>query len=173
VNGKVNGEKSPRYVARPDALIRLARTLPGVKVIFVVRDPTIRFGSACRHWNGVIKSKQYVGVVPFLQRAAGIDALWRGVYWNQLDLLWSLFPKDNVLVVFNSELRAHTETQMEVIQEFIGVEPVALTCRAPAERGFPNVKLESEIRKWYKPHNKLLYERLASHPILNWSETRT
>lgn len=164
--GKVNGEKTPRYLAEPVALLHLKRTVPDVKVIVLMRDPVLRFASACRHWNKIKKFKKYRGVHQFVKTRAGIDALWRGVYLPQLVLLESLFER--VQIVFNEHLREDTENQMNRVQQFIGVAPITLTNDAPAERVFPSEPLEKEIREWYQPHNHLLSERLQDCHTPSW-----
>jgi hypothetical protein len=151
VAAKVCGEKTPKYMADPVAMVHISRTLPDVKLIVLLRDPVRRFYSHCRHMYR--RPKSYRGMAKFITTRAGMDALWRGVYEPQLRLMYGLFPIQNIHIVFNEHLRQDTVATMNAMQEFIGVTPRPLTNNPGPEREFKNDSMRNELINFYAPWN--------------------
>jgi len=58
----ITGENSPFYLAHPDAPARIARDLPDVRLIALLRDPTAR---AVSHWQ--LRARQRLEHRPFVE----------------------------------------------------------------------------------------------------------
>jgi hypothetical protein len=165
-NGLLNGEKTPCYVAVPHAMIRMYRQVPDAKLIVVLRDPVIRYLSGHRHRNKM--SRDHKTLKQFFRH--GTDALWRGCYATQLDLVFSLFPRDRVLVVFSEEMRARTSRVLDEVQQWLGLSPVRLTNSPSEDRVIKNEEIGRKLSRFYEPHNARLFEMLGQpDAMLGWT----
>jgi len=153
IPGKVTGEKSPRYMANPWAMILMERHCPDTKLIITLRDPVIRFIS-CRTMSGHTNPK------------ARADSFWRGCYAAQLELIFNLFDRKNIHVLFNEDMREDTEGEIQKIHEFLGLEkaPVKVVKRSrntgEGERWDP---LKERLIPRYRPFNERLIQLLPEN----------
>ena len=131
---KLAGEATPIYMYWRDAPQRIWKYNADMKLIVVLRNPIER---AYSHWN--------------MERARGADSLsfWdaihseelrcretlpyqhriysyidRGFYLEQLRRLWFFFPKKQVLILRNEDLRKTPRDVMAMVAEFLGVTPI-------------------------------------------------
>jgi hypothetical protein len=128
--GMLRGESTPLYMYDPDAMRRIREAIPGAKLIAVIRDPVERAHSNWTHlWSAGLEP-----VGDFVQACAEeqrrIDAGWASFwhytglsrYGQQLEHLFSLFPREQVLVIRYRQLVDEPAKTLDEIFGFLGVE---------------------------------------------------
>ena len=128
------GEATPAYVWWPPAAQRIRDYHPGMRWILCLRDPAER---AYSQWN--MERRWGKAVVPF---EAALDAevrrqverptfyasegsyLSRGFYAQQIERLWTLFPREQTLVLRSEELRHDPTAAVGRVLAFLGAEPM-------------------------------------------------
>jgi len=131
--GKLRGESTPVYMYWPDAPARIHAYNPDIRLILILRDPVQRAFShwqmECRRGHETLAFGKAVRQEAARLQQADADHrrvysyVDRGRYLRQLELLWSLFGREHVLVVFNEDLRQSPATVLEQISAFLGIAP--------------------------------------------------
>jgi hypothetical protein len=129
--GTVRGESTPFYLWDRAAHERIARTVPGARLIAIVRDPVDRAYSNWAHlWADGLEP-----IPDFMEACAaeeerverGFAPFWRykglGRYGEQLEHLYSVFPREQVHVLRYRELVEAPGETLDRICRFLGVEP--------------------------------------------------
>lgn len=190
---KITGEGSPYYMFHPLAPTRIAAELPDVKLIAVLRDPVERAWSHHQY-----ETAQGYETLPFLEaldaepaRTAGeaerIQAdpsyesyehrhhtyLARGHYAEQLEHLYSLFPREQVLVVQSESLFTDPQGELARVWDFLGVSQVQLEGLKAMKAGtYQSAQMPAgaaeRLAEYYAPHNQRLYALLGQP--LRWGE---
>jgi hypothetical protein len=132
--GTLRGESTPLYLYDRAAMGRIRRTLPDARLIVVVRDPVERAHSNWTHlWSaGLEPVGDFVRACGEEQRriAAGWASFWHyvglGRYGEQLEHLFTLFPREQVLVLRYRRLVDEPGQILDRICEFLGVAPGVL-----------------------------------------------
>ena len=133
--GTLRGESTPLYLYDRAAMGRIRDTLPQARLIVIVRDPVERAHSNWAHlWSAGLEP-----VADFV-RACGeeerrIDAGWAsfwhytglGRYGEQLQYLFTLFPREQVLVLRYRRLVDEPAQVLDRICAFLGVQTGVLT----------------------------------------------
>ncbi len=141
----VTGESSPYYMFHPLAPERIASTLPGVRLIVLLRNPVDRAYSHFHHERS--RGNEPLGFEEALDREAErlegeverILAeptynsfshqhhayLARGVYADQLEVLYSLFPEDRISIILSERLFSEPQRIEAEVLEFLGLPPGA------------------------------------------------
>ncbi|MFI6904005.1 sulfotransferase family protein [Nonomuraea sp. NPDC050394] len=135
-------ESSPYYLFHPLAGERIARDLPEVKLIVLVRDPVERACSAHAHelargfeteshfeYAVELEDKRLAGAEELLRRRPEAvhhshrhhAYLARGRYAEQLDRLEPLFGQDRILVIDSHRFFRTPERIYDRVLEFLGV----------------------------------------------------
>ncbi len=127
--GALKGESTPFYLYDREAQRRIKALIPDAKLIIVLRDPIERAHSNWAHlWSAGLDP-----IGDFIQAcdreparaAAGWADFWRyldlGKYGQQLAHLYSLFPRENVLVFRYRSLVAEPATSLDLVCHFLGV----------------------------------------------------
>ena len=128
--GTLRGESSPFYLHDLDAQRRIRKLIPDAKLIAVLRDPVDRAHSNWAHlWSA--------GLEPFAdflracdeednRVAEGWAPFWQytglGRYGEQLEHLYELFPREQVLLLRYRDLRDNAVETLDQICRFLGVE---------------------------------------------------
>lgn len=128
------GEATPIYIYWPGSLERIAAYNPAVRLILMLRDPVER---AWSHWR--MEYSRGVEPLPFAQAIrAGRRRLvegqpWgvhrefsyveRGFYGEQVERLYGLFPREQVLILRSDELRIDPNSVLARVNAFIGAPP--------------------------------------------------
>ena len=118
-------EASPSYLPMPQALRQMNSVLPEARVIVLLRDPVSRAFSHYQHYktrhlesrsfeqavadelrDDVFPAKRDAAIVPGTRADVGVH--WRGYYALQLELLYTLYPRDRVLVIDSASLFTDT-----------------------------------------------------------------
>jgi hypothetical protein len=174
------GEGSPYYMFHPLALERIARHLPSVRLIAVLRDPVAR---AWSHYQYEVSHAREP--LPFM---AALDAerervdgeeekivadpryvsdehrhhayLQRGHYFEQLSDVYRYFPPDQLLVLQSEALFARPVEQLSRVWDFLGLRQVVLEDLTPMKQGRGRTipaEAVSRLEEYYQPHNDKLY----------------
>ncbi len=139
----VTGESSPYYMFHPLAPERIARTLPEARLIALLRDPVDRAYSHFHHERA--RGNEPLGFEEALDREAErlegeVDRILadptynsfshqhfsyqaRGAYADQLQVLSSLFPPNQLLIVVSERLFSEPESVEAEVVEFLGLPP--------------------------------------------------
>jgi len=140
--GGIVGEASPSYLFHPSAPERVARMLPGARLIALLRNPVDRAFSHYQHEVALGREElsfedalaredeRMVGEVErMLRDPAYFSYAWwnytyaaRGRYAEQLERWFGSFPSEQLLVLLTDELAADTGATYERVLEFLGVD---------------------------------------------------
>jgi len=133
--GTLRGESTPLYLYDRVAMRRIRETIPGARLIVVLRDPVERAHSNWTHlWSaGLEPVGDFVRACDQEERRieAGWASFWHyiglGRYGDQLEYLFTLFPREQVLVLRYRLLVDEPAQTLDRICEFLGVAPGVLT----------------------------------------------
>ncbi|WP_019631029.1 sulfotransferase family protein [Actinomadura atramentaria] len=128
--GVPRGESTPFYLYDRDAQRRIRDLIPDARLIAVLRDPVERAHSNWTHlWSAGLEPVGDVVQACALEDeriAAGWSAFWHytglGRYGEQLDHLYTLFPREQVLVFRYRALLERPAETLDRICAFLGVE---------------------------------------------------
>ena len=183
----VTGEASPYYVFHPLAAERIARDLPAVKLIVLLRDPVERAFSAHKQ-----ESARGFETEPF-ERALDLEEsrlegelerihaeptyvsfehqhhayLARGRYAEQLERLFDLLGPERVLVLESADLLATPEPVWERVLSFLGLPPWNPPAfeRHNAQPSSPlSDRLRGRLEAYFAPHDEQLAALLGEVP---------
>src|ERR1700729_2554146 len=133
--GVLRGESPPFYLYNRDAQRRIRARIPDAKLIVVLRDPVERAHSNWTHlWSaGLEPEPDFVQACAEEERriAAGWASFWHytalGKYGAQLDYAFSLFPREQVLVLRYRLLVDDPAATLDRICAFLGADTGMLT----------------------------------------------
>jgi Sulfotransferase family len=133
--GALRGESTPFYLYDQAAQRRIRALIPRVKLIAVLRDPIERAHSNWTHlWSAGLEP---IGdlvracAAESERVAAGWAAFWHytrlGCYGAQLTHLYTVFPRERVLVLRYRQLVDHPAQSLDRICSFLGVSQGVVT----------------------------------------------
>ena len=133
--GAPRGESTPLYLYDRAAMRRIRETIPAARLITVVRDPVERAHSNWTHlWSaGLEPIGDFTAACAEEERriAAGWASFWHytglGRYGEQLEYAFSLFPRDQVLVLRYRQLVDSPAAVLDRICAFLGVAAGVVT----------------------------------------------
>ncbi len=133
--GTLRGESTPLYLYDQAAMRRIQGLIPAARLIVIVRDPVERAHSNWTHlWSaGLEPVGDFVRACAEEERriAAGWASFWHytglGKYGRQLEYAFSLFPRDQVLVLRYRLLVDSPAATLDQICAFLGVQTGVLT----------------------------------------------
>lgn len=124
------GEVTADYLYYPRALERISAYNPKMKIIVSLRNPAER---AFSQWNmrrekgqepldfvAALKRDQEIGIS---KGPRGNAYIARSLYLPQLEKVFTLFPREQVLVLKYESLRSNPKPVVQEIFDFLGVEP--------------------------------------------------
>lgn len=182
-------ESSPYYLFHPLAAERIARDLPGVKVIVLVRDPVERAWSAHAHELArgfetepsferavALEEERLAGEEERLRREPHATShahrhhayLARGRYADQLDRLAAHLGRDRVLVLDSGDLFADPRPAFERLYAFLGL-PAAGEVHLGRHNARPRTspmpdRLRRALREHFAPWDERLRPWLGADP---------
>ena len=116
------GEASPDYTKYPEYLgvpQRLARVVPGARLVYVVRDPVARIRSHYLH--DVARGRERR---PLTEAVPGNEHyLAPSRYAAQIEQYLEHFPRERLLVVVSEDLRDDRAATLQRVHRFLGVDP--------------------------------------------------
>lgn len=178
IGNRVLGEATPIYMYWYDAPKRIWEYNPDMKLIIILRNPIER---AYSHWNMeyargadnlsfwdalVSERDRCRQALPSQHRVYSyVD---RGFYSEQLRRLWRFFPKEQILILKNEELRFEPQKALRQICDFldVGTEPL-LDIDSKEVHATPYKASMSEKEKDYLK-NEFEFEIKNIERILGW-----
>ncbi len=181
----LTGESSPYYLSHPLAGERIARDLPDVRLIVLVRNPVDRAYSAHTHelarrfesepferalelepqrlageWERMVADPSYAS--HYLQHNAYVT---RGQYVDQLERLERLVGRERLHVVDSHDFFADPATEFARVEAFLGLPPAAqLGGHIAYERhnARPRSPMSAQLRARLDEHFRPYDERLSA-----------
>lgn len=146
--------------AYPKTASRIAKALPKVKLIYMVRHPLERIES---NWcMGAWQNPNYPSFNKALQDPHYMPALLdRSKYWFQISAYRDFFSDNQILVLFLDDFKQDLNGVLKKCYEFIGVDPEMANYEISDTDQFSNTASQRK--------NKLnpLLSQLQKNPILN------
>lgn len=180
----ITGEASPYYMFYPYALERIAKTLPEVRIMMMLRNPVDRAFSSYQHQRRKGREKhsfeEAIDLEPmrlapeiekierdesyFSYNHAHFSYLARGLYVDQVKRCLKHFPKERFLIIESERFFGNSAAIYEEVLEFLGLPAFKLPEYSNLNK-YPYEKMKPETRKrlveYFRPHNKRLYELLG------------
>jgi hypothetical protein len=119
----VRGESSPNYTAYPHHLgvpERMRELIPNAKLVYVVRDPLERIAA---HWVHNYAKRREKGDLAATLVHPNTSYVIRSQYFMQIQQFLQHFPREQVLILQQSDFRRERGVTLRQIFEFIGVDP--------------------------------------------------
>jgi hypothetical protein len=173
-DGRTLGEKSTNYLESLTAANRIHQSLPGVKLIFMLRNPIDRAWSNYR-WsrqNGyeneefadalALEEKRERMMPPELRFARPHAYFSRGLYADMVAPYFELFSRERILVLRQEDALINAEGCAVRLHHFLGLEPRPQDARGlgivnAADEGSPlDSGLRIELRARYAEANQRL-----------------
>lgn len=141
VQAQVLMEASPGYLGEARRVApRMADLVPTVKLLFILRDPVVRFQSSYEFHRGRLNLPRDLTLGDYLQRCLAYDrgearpaelglgewflkVLRFGCYAECLDVYLCELPKADIKVMFFEDLRADPRAFMVELSAFLGLDP--------------------------------------------------
>jgi hypothetical protein len=183
-------EASGYYLYHPFAIERLARDLPDVKLLVMLRDPVERAFSAYKHEYArgyeqetferalELEDERLAGEADRMRDDISYESLshrhhsyrHRGHYAEQLERVLAHFPAGQLHVMDSEAYFAEPARQYRAVLEFLGLRPFEPSTFAQVNAR-PGAPMPPETRKfleeYFIPHNERLAE-LLGRP-LSWA----
>jgi hypothetical protein len=169
--GRLKGEASPSYALLPPARLRqLRRLLPGVKLVFLLREPLARAWSHAKHTFRYRELTFAAGPRDF---AAVTEPMWReavaqdwvlasGDYLGQLQRWLAVFPRAQFYAGFYESITERPEALLRDVFRFLGVAAdVDLSAFPVRQRVLPGIAAEPSPSLRQTLH-QLLHERTVA-----------
>jgi hypothetical protein len=164
---KAIGEASTSYTKKysyPGAAERIARRLPDVRLIYVVRHPLERIESQWMH--GVHAGWHPASFSRALEDPALVDP---SRYWSQIEAYRQFFPDERILVLFFDDFKVDPRAFMARVYAFLGVD-ASFRPRGVAEPRNVSAAIESERPLLNVMRQAPLVRRLASVAPARWRD---
>ena len=141
--GLLRGESTPFYLWSRDAHRRMARIIPQVKMVAVIRDPVERAYSNWTHlWaDGLEPESDFLAACRLEPErvAAGWAPFWRyielGRYGEQLEHLYRYFPREQVFVLRYRDMVDDPARALDAVCAFLGIRTGLVTEIPPSNVG--------------------------------------
>jgi len=185
----ITGEASPYYLFHPHAPRRIAKSLPQVKLVVLLRNPVSRAYSHYYHEVSAGHEKISTFEEAIACEEARIDKeaeelarneqyisynhrhfsyLARGIYVDQLKVWMSLFPKEQILILKSEDFYADPAAGLKQVLEFINVPTIGLKEQKEEYEQMNttrppqmNPATRKRLLEYFEPHNARLYEYLG------------
>lgn len=117
--GAITGEWTPRYMHDFWALPLLRRCAPEAKVLVMLRDPLDRYRSGIAREQAAAERHEIATDISVVG-----DAVYRSLYFKQLERLFELFGRERVLILQYERCTADPIAEMQRTHRFLGLEPL-------------------------------------------------
>jgi hypothetical protein len=118
-DGQLLGEDSTTYMASSKVPPRIAKLLPNVKLIFMLRDPVTRAYS--HYWHLVNSGRAIYDFESTLRHTPG-TILQRGFYKEQIERFMRYFPKDQLKFIIFEEFTQNIQFTIDSVCGFLGLQ---------------------------------------------------
>jgi hypothetical protein len=183
-------EASGYYIYHPFALERMARDLPDVRLVVMLRDPVERAYSAYKHEYArgyeqetferalELEDSRLAGEIDRMRDDISYESLshrhhsyrHRGQYAEQLERVFQYYPRSQVHVLESESYFSQPAKEYAKLLEFAGLRPFqpAQFARLNARPGAPmQSRTYDMLREFYRPHDERLTKLLGKPP--NWA----
>lgn len=181
-NKKIAYEASPLYIFNPLVPERIYNQIPKAKLIVVLRNPVERAISHYFHEKrqgretlqitGAMKQEEQrleeVIKIKDYKSNAFIHASYksRGIYHEQLNRYYALFPKENLLVLNSDELFKQPLETLKTVYEFLGIEDYSDSANLkPQNIGSNRSKVDNSVYQlletYFAEHNEKLFQLIG------------
>lgn len=176
---QISYEATPKYIYDPAVPARIHAYNPHLKLIALVRNPVDRAYSAWNvyTWNkfGYTSFDDMVrGEIALIERdGTGYPGdrhagfLHRGIYADQLARYFTLFPREQVLILSQESLRGDAAGALHTVTDFLGLRDQDWSAQpyTPANAGTYTEPMSADARArlttFFRPHNERLYALLG------------
>lgn len=135
------------YIENPEGLKRIKEYNPNAKIIVVLRNPEKRIRSAFKFLRQLSKEK-YDNINDAIKNdPAYIN---RSLYSRKLDVLYNIFPKEQVKLVIFEQLTKMPESVLQEVFEFLGV---------PSQDNIDYFNANKTGEARFKSVNKILFDK--------------
>lgn len=187
--GSITGEGSPYYLLHPLAPQRVKNVVPDAKLLVVLRNPVDRAYSHYQHERR--REREALSfeeaIAQELARLAGevekvaageketsfalrhFSYLERGKYAEQLERWFSVFPREQFLILTTDELNREFQATMARVFEFLKLPPYEIATEKRSNVGAyekMNDSTRAQLVEYFRPHNARLQDLLGRQ--LNW-----
>lgn len=123
---RASGEISPSYFYNPQAITRIHRYNPQMKLLVSLRDPIDRAYSNHLH---EVRAGRYQSVDNAFEGGLANNELYleQSRYAKYLRQWYDYFPSQQILVLFQEEIRADAARECQRLYQFLGLEPIPAT----------------------------------------------
>ncbi len=119
-NGQpATGEATPMYICDAEAPERILKTLPGVKIIVMLRNPVQRAYS--HYWMAKQKHHTTLCFKEVIEQEEP-RFVKRGLYYQQLKTYFDLFRREQIMVLFYEEVFEHPAYWLSKVCRFLQVD---------------------------------------------------
>lgn len=183
----IAGEGSPYYLTHPAAPERVARDLPAVKLLAVLRDPVQR---AYSHWKERVRegreSLSFRDAIDRERERVGDDALRlqrdprfysyaheqqsyleQSRYGAALERWLEQFPRSSLLLIKSEDYYADPSASLDRAATFLGIEPGRFRHGAPRNAA-PGDSLDRDTQLYVESRLRADAERLAELTGITW-----
>jgi hypothetical protein len=179
--GMITGEGSPYYLFHPAVHERVKDSCPDCKFLVVLRDPVTRAFSHYQHevrkGREPLTFEQAIEAEP--KRLAGqreivagdpaghsfefqhFSYLGRGCYADQLERWFSVFPREQFLILFSGDLESEFGATMGRVFGFLGLPSIAIDNPKKSNVGKYDA-MSDETGKFLKDYFEVADEKLAA-----------
>jgi Sulfotransferase domain len=181
----LTGEASTGYILRPQALERISTVVPRAKLILMLRNPVDRAYSHYQHTvrigveklsfeEAISREGERIGRARarmledgeyYTLDVARYAYVLTGIYVDQVKVLFSLFPRRQVLILEAEELATDLPRVFRRVLEFLNV-PMWMPRRTRWENVGNYQAMDPSCRKelveLFRPHNRRLYDYLGT-----------
>lgn len=194
-------ESTPNYMYQQNFGEEIVKLNPNIKLIILLREPVERAFSAwnmfrdmyvknegkelLKHYRGeeiydlLFKSKDdFPSFEEAIEMERSIENssdepsfLRRGLYEKQINRLYESIKKDNILVLFSTDLKSKPHEELKKTIEFLGVEPFDFTIRNLHEREYVekiSEETKQKLKEYFKESNLKLSQLLGKK--ITWND---
>jgi hypothetical protein len=175
--GKIKGDKTPKYYLMPLNKIRfIQELLPEVKILFILRNPIERAWS-----DAVMNLERFNGITFETNKDLYYNLLKarmvRGLYSKHIDRWRSVVSEDRFYIGIYDTLKADPEKFLVEIITFLGGDPTGLGALNLSKRvnKNPETPMPVEVNKYLKDsyHSEIIkLKKSYQLPVSSWLDTR-
>lgn len=156
---KLKGDATPIYMYWDKAIERLRKHNSKLKIIVILRDPIER---AFSHWKmeyykGNENENFYYAIKNEEERLKNsqhriFSYKSRGLYTEQLDRIYSHFPKKNILVIKHNDLKNNHEQTLKTLFNFLDIFHIQIEKEEVQPISMSNLKSDFSMSKKEKEY---------------------
>jgi len=144
---KAIGESSPCYLHGRYIAERINKDLPGVKLLFLFRDPVKRAYSS--YWHGYRVGKPMGTFIEAMDDPNCRHTFERSRYWKYLETYFEIFGRDRCLCLLTERLAKEPEQVMKEAYAFLGVDDSFIPASLGERENTHRMPRSMAIQRWF------------------------